>query len=200
MIISEKILDDIPEEEWAKARSRFEIIKPLLDDPYRTEEKVWAAAQKAQLHVTTLYEWMRLYMDSGYLSSLIPQKRGRKAGSKLISKEQEAIIESSIANLYLNKQRPKINTVIEDVLLSCRTANITPPHPNTIRKRIAALPAKEVLRRRGMREKARNRYEPVQGSFPNAEFPLAVVQIDHTELDVIVVEEQTRTSTGPPSS
>src|SRR6185312_14903212 len=95
-------------------------------------------------------------------------------------------------NVYLNKQRPRISAVVQDVLIACRNANLEPPHPNTIRKRIAALPAKAVLRRRGLAEKARNRFEPVQSPFPNAEYPLAVVQVDHTELDVIVVETQTR--------
>jgi putative transposase len=54
------------------------------------------------------------------------------------------------------------------------------------------------MRKRGLRDKARNQFEPIKGEFPGAEFPLAVVQIDHTEANVIVVEEETRLPMGRP--
>lgn len=191
-------LSDISDDDWAQAQHRFELIKPLLDDPFRTRAKAEQIAAAAGLHVATLYEWIKVFNDSGHLSSLIPQKRGRKPGSKRLSREAEAIIDSAIRDLYLTKQRPRPQDVVTQVLVSCKNAGIEAPHPNTVRNRLRALPVATALRRRGMRDKARNQFEPILGSFPGADFPLAVVQIDHTEADVILVEEHTRLPMGRP--
>jgi putative transposase len=37
---------------------------------------------------------------------------------------------------------------------------------------------------------AAEKYEPIKGHFPGGDFPLAVIQIDHTPMDVIVVVEE----------
>ncbi|PZP81035.1 MAG: urease subunit beta, partial [Stenotrophomonas maltophilia] len=77
-------------------------------------------------------------------------------------------------------------------------AKIDAPHPNTVRNRLADIRPATALRRRGQKDRARDRYEPIRGSFPGADFPLAVVQIDHTPLDVIVVDEEHRKPIGRP--
>ena len=42
----------------------------------------------------------------------------------------------------------------------------------------------------------KDKYEAAAGSFPNADYPLAYVQIDHTPLDVEIVDEQYRETIG----
>src|SRR5579859_6058697 len=193
-----KDLEDISKEDWLVAQHRFEIIKPLLEDPLRTKKQAIEIAKQASINVATLYDWMKSFNDSGHIHALIPQKRGRKPGTRRLNAPIEAIIDSAIKQMYLNKQRLKPQDVVNEVLLLCRNAKIAPPHPNTVRNRLRELPAATVLRRRGMREKARNHFEPILGNFPGADYPLAVVQIDHTQADIIVVEENTRMSMGRP--
>jgi putative transposase len=55
------------------------------------------------------------------------------------------------------------------------------------------------LRSRGQKDVARNRYEAIQGSFPGADYPLSVVQIDHTPCDLIVLDEVHRKPIGRPT-
>jgi putative transposase len=45
-------------------------------------------------------------------------------------------------------------------------------------------------------KKAREKYEPLHGSFPGANVPLAVYQIDHSPIDVILVDEKYRRPIG----
>src|SRR5262252_9777881 len=59
-------------------------------------------------------------------------------------------------------------------------------------------PEKEQLRRRGQGRQARDAYAPVHGAFPNAEWPLAMVQIDHTLGDIILVDDVQRLPIGRP--
>jgi putative transposase len=191
-------LGTVADEDWAEAQRRFEAIKSLLNDPVRTRHQAEATAQNAGVHVSTIYEWIRLFEDSGHLTSLIPQRRGRKLGSRLLSSAVERIIDGAIQDCYLTRQRRRPQDVVDTVLAQCRTAGIEPPHPNTVRSRLRDLPAATILRRRGSRDAARNRFEPIRGNFPGADFPLAVVQIDHTEADIIVVEEHSRLPMGRP--
>jgi putative transposase len=191
-------LNEITNEDWAIAQRRFEAIKPLLDDPFRTRAKAEQIAAAANVHTSTLYEWVRTFNASGHLSSLIPQKRGRKPGSRRLNSTAEAIIEAAITDVFLTKQRQRPQEVVNHVQLMCKNAGVEAPHPNTVRNRLRALPVASTLRSRGMREKARNQFDPILGNFPGADVPLAVVQIDHTEADVILVEEHTRLPMGRP--
>lgn len=197
-VASGRDLEAVPDEEWKEAQRRFDIIRPLIEDRYRTRAKAEQRALDAGVHVATIYDWLRLYGGSGQLSALIPQKRGRRPGSKKLTEQTEAVVESVIQSHYLVGQRFRPQAVVDEVLRQCRVANITPPHPNTVRNRLRHLPAAMVLRRRGFRDKARDDFEPIRGTFPGADYPLAVVQIDHTEADIIVVEEHTRLPMGRP--
>lgn len=186
------------EEEWAEAQRRFQAIKPLLENPIRTRSDAESIANKRNVHVATLYKWLKTYQEAGHVSALVPTKRGKKTGTTHLSIEQEKIIETVIEDLYLNKQRHKAQDVIEEVQRRSRLAKIASPHANTIRNRIAILGPAETLRRRGFKSAARDNYAPHRGKFPGADFPLAVVQIDHTEADVILVDEEHRKPIGRP--
>lgn len=185
------------ESEWAEGQRRFAAIKPLLDDPIHTRADAEAAAAKAGIHVATVYHWLKLYQTAGHVSALVPEKRGRKSGTRLLTEAQEAVIDSAIEDVYLRKQRHSKKDVIEEVERRCRLARIAKPHPNTVRNRISALDPALVLRRRGQRDKAK-RYEAFPGHFPGADYPLAVVQIDHTPGDVMLVDEAHRLPIGRP--
>ncbi|WP_343618405.1 Mu transposase C-terminal domain-containing protein [Ralstonia sp.] len=185
-------------EEWAQAQQRFQAIKPLLENPVRTRQDAEKIAQRHGVHVATLYKWLKQYQSAGHVSALVPTKRGRKTGTKLLAVEQERLIESAIEDVYLNKQRHRPQDVIEEVLRRCRLAKMPPPHPNTVRSRLALLQPAETLRRRGFKEMARNKFAPIRGQFPGADYPYSIVQIDHTPADIILVDEAHRKPIGRP--
>jgi len=185
------------EEEWAEAQRRFLAIKPLLENPIRTRKDAQRLAERQRVHVATLYSWLKRYQDADHVSALVPSRPGRKAGSRFLSPEQERVIESAIEDLYLNRQRHKPTDIAEEVARRCRLAKIDSPHPNTVRKRIAALKPAHALRRRGHRDLARNRYAPIVDHF-RASHPLALVEIDHTEADIVVIDEMHRKPIGRP--
>lgn len=186
------------EEEWAEAQRRFQAIKPLIENPLRTRRDAELIAAERNVHVATLYGWLKQYQRAGHVSALVPAKRGRKTGTRLLADTQEMIVQSAIEDLYLSKQRHKQQDVVEEVMRRCRLAKVEAPHPNTVRNRIAELQPAHVLRRRGHKDIARNLYEAVAGAFPGADHPLAVVQVDHTPADIILVDEVHRKPVGRP--
>ena len=60
------------------------------------------------------------------------------------------------------------------------------------------LSEKEVLRRRGYKEKAKNKFQPKLGRFPDVSYPLDVIQIDHTPMDIVLADNKTRQAIGRP--
>lgn len=179
-------------DEWQQAQDRLQAIKGLIDDSTRTRKAAEAAAEAAGVHVSTLYRWLNDYLRVGNVSVLVPTRRGRKAGTRLLSAGVEAIIDKVIEEFYLDKQRHTPQDVIDEVDARCRLNKVAPPHPNTIRARIRRVPEVVQLRRRGRREEATNRFTPIKGSIENATHPFAVIMIDHTPMDVIVVDEVNR--------
>ena len=191
-------MEDIADADWKIAEQRYAAIKPLLTDPNCGRMVISERAAEAGVDTATLYRWLRRYQSLGVVSALIPRKRGWKTGGLRISKDAEDLIQKVIQDTYLTNQRSSPQKVILEVMRRCQIGHIEPPHPNTVRARISALGEKQRLFGRGFKEKAKNRFMPAAGRFPNADYPLAVVQIDHTPADIILVDDIYRKSIGRP--
>lgn len=186
---SEKDLLEYSDEEWKQGQQRLQAIKPLLDEPMRTRREVEKIAKVEGVHVGTLYRWLATYTNAGNVSALVPSKRGRKLGTMMLDEALELILKSVIEDFYLHKQRRSSQEAIEEVHRRCRLAKVVPPHANTVRNRINRIPDRERMRRRGRKEEADNKYLAIRGSFPDADQPFSVIQIDHTPADIIVVDD-----------
>ncbi len=188
----------LPEKHLDEAQRRLAAIGPLLANPSRTRADALAAAEAAGVGVTTIYRWLGDYEKNGELFALLPRERGRAPGTRLIDNEIEALIAHAIKKVWMTPQRQKASHVIDEVKLLCQEAKLPVPSGPTIRKRIAAIPAAEAFRQRGRADLAQNRHEPNVGKLPRARSPLNIVQIDHTQLDVMAVDDKTRQPLGRP--
>lgn len=177
--------------EWEVAQRRFAAIEPLLNKTVRTRGEVEAAAASMGVTATTIYEWIKAYQSSEHLSSLVPMKVGRKTGKTMISTEAEALIAAAIDEHHLTARRKKVSKVIEAVMIDGEGAQptIRLPHANTIRRRVRAIDPLIRARRRGERAEAES-LEPFPGEYPAVDRPFQVVQIDHTHLDCIVLDDE----------
>jgi putative transposase len=81
--------------------------------------------------------------------------------------------------------------LVDEVRRRCRQAGLESPSRSTVERRVAQRAPSEVLARREGRKAARDRFMPATGSV-EAPWPLSLVQIDHTLVDVIVVDTVTR--------
>ena len=183
------------EKEWEDANKKYEIIKPLLTDKRNTRKAVEEVAIKNTISVATIYRWIQDYKKTGTVHSLVPnlKKRGGPKKNRLAD-EDEAIIKSVIDEYYLNKQKYSIPYIYEILEEKFHNAHLKPPHLNTIRKRIENLSAKEVTKYRDGEKVTDTR--GMSGKNPRGNFPLELVQIDHTPLDLILVDEEDREPIG----
>jgi putative transposase len=193
-------LVSVPEQDWQTAVKQFKILKPLfeMDSTKRTRAHVAQIAKVLHRHPATIYRWVEAYNDSKRVSVFLRKNRSDQGGSRL-SKEVNEIIEAAIKKIYLTAERPHVTAVIEEVELQCFKAKLKKPGANTVRRRIALLSDRLKLEKRKGNKAAAAKYEPIKGHFPGADAPLAVAQIDHTPMDVIVVDEEHRQPIQRPS-
>jgi len=195
--VPQKDLSAHEKEALVEAERKFGIIKPLLDKPNRTKKDIQARAKESNVHYVTLYRWLRTFEATGKMSALIRQDRKDK-GKTMISTDAEKIIAGAIEAMYLTRQKHKPAKVIEEIQKICTKSGITAPHPNTIRARIKKLDAAKKTKAREGSKAARDAHAQLRGHFPGADFPLAVVQVDHTPVDVILVDDIHRQPIGRP--
>ena len=194
-------LVSVPEEEWQAAVERFEILKPLItmDRAKRTLTDIKRAARVLGRHPVTVYRWIENYKRCERLSVFLRKRRSDRGTSRL-SSNVETIIDTAIKSVYLTAEKPTMTAVTEEVYLQCFKNKIKKkPAPNTIRARILALSDHLRVEKREGKKRAAEKYEPIKGHFPGADRPLAVAQIDHTPMDVIVVDEEHRQPIQRPS-
>lgn len=195
---SEVDIDSIAEEDWRVACGRYEQIRPLLEVADLSRRAVEARANEVKVDPATLYRWISRYRSMDAVSALIPFKRGWKTGNYRLSNHVETLIGKVIKEYYLTPERPSVQKTVHEVRRHCHLKGVEAPSATAIRARIARIPEYERLARRGQAERARNKFMPVPGKFPGADYPLSVVQIDHTVVDVILVDDVYRKPIGRP--
>lgn len=110
-----------------------------------------------------------------------------------------ALIQAATTDTYLTDQKNKISRVVEEVKLKCFRANLVPPSERTIRRRLESCATKkEIAVKREGYKSAQDQYKPIFGVSSEVEFPLQIYQIDHTKVDLIIVDEIYRRPIGRP--
>nr|WP_314492561.1 DDE-type integrase/transposase/recombinase [uncultured Pseudomonas sp.] len=183
-------------DDWAVAQQRFSAIKPLLSDSINPRTSVEKRAQEIGVDTATLYRWLERYQNWNEVLALVPRKRGWKAGGSRLTVQADQLIKDVIEQHYLTTQRNSVQSTIAEIERQAKALGINPPGGSAIRTRIKRIPEKIVLRRRGFADKARNKHTPSVGKFPGADYPLAVIQVDHTPIDLIIVDDRHRKPIG----
>lgn len=193
-----KELSLIPDKEWEEAEEWHEIIKPLLVIPRRSRKIVEEVAKKAGVHASTIYRKIAKLEQTERISSLKPENRNGGKGKSRIGEEKEAILQLIIETVYLNKQKPDFQDTYEKLQEACQKAGLQTPHKNTLRNRINSISQKKKDEARLGADVAAKQHSAYPGHFPGADFPLAVVQIDHTKFDVELLDDRDREPIGRP--
>ena len=190
-------LTHISEEARSKARKRLTAIQPLLSAEPVSKEVAKRYAESADVHVSSLYRWLEAYRKTEQLTVLLPGKPGSEPGPKRLPAGCEEIVSLVIEQIYLTCQRESVQHVITEIIARCRDAGLAAPHRNAIRRRTEPMPEQVEAERRDGNQAARI-YEPLAGNFPTPESALSVVQIDHTKVDIILVDDLPRQPVGRP--
>ena len=197
-IITENGILKLSDAKWDKARHRAEVIEPIAERDVVPRVIAVEAANKLNLSERRIYTLVRRWRESGgTITSLISQgSNGGTGGSRLTTK-LESVISEAIADTYLSSQKPSVTSLSRVIKERCYKTNLKPPALNTIRSRIKRLQYDKVLTIREGKAAAK-KLRPIEGQSPQVKNPLDIVQIDHTLVDLIIVDTYNRKPIGRP--
>jgi putative transposase len=108
----------------------------------------------------------------------------------VLDAKREKLIASTIHEIYLKPERPTMTYLIEQVRARCAQKGLPLPDRRTIKARVDRIDRRTVALKR-KDAKGVKATKAVPGQYVTSR-PLEVVQIDHTEVDVFLVDETTR--------
>jgi putative transposase len=184
-------LEDVPQALWELATTREAVIKPLALLPRVGLLEIDIAARQLNLKRSSVYSLRAAYRKRPQTTTLLPGHDGRKKGTWALEKDIESLIESTIDEFYLSRERPRFSDLMREMCAVCRGKGLRAPDYRTLKRRIKSLDKRRLTSAREGSKRARERFAPVLQHDVGVE-PLAQVQIDHTRVDVIVVDSRQR--------
>lgn len=198
---------------------RYEAIKPLIRKhskefvkerlqeilPDEKFDKI-SRGKRGRLHYITLYRWKKRFEESGCdIRSLVPSYRNCGSNNTRIGPEVESITQASIENEYLTTLRGNGQDVYLDIVGKIASENmfraaddqLKIPSQKALYRRINGIDPYEAAKRRYSLRKAEELYG-VRKKGIKARWPLDRVEMDHTKLDLFVVDEEDRLPLGRP--
>lgn len=152
----------------------------------------------------TIQRWRKTYEESGRnIISLIGNTRHRGNRKKRFNELTENLVQTAL-NFYLTKERPSIQSAHKRLrFLEWENHQSTGiktqlPSYDAFRKRVNALDKHLVMSKRYSQRIADMRFKAYKKGY-EATRPLEWVEIDHTPLDLMVVDEESRLPLGRPT-
>ncbi len=199
---SEPALFELTDKVHKKIEERLNIIRSIQEcGPGEITHQVKKFAQQHNVTERTIYRWLKRYRQTNSALSFLRKRRESSTYSFRCNPELEVFIQSKIVEYYLTPERlPKsvvIRRIQSDIYAKNKEGcNYKIPHTTSIRRKIDKIPEDEQLIKRGQKKSARQKYRAVPNSYPEVCSPLDVIQIDHTPLDILLVDEVHRKHIG----
>lgn len=173
---------------WSEAVRKAHAIQRITSLPSGTAQRSCAIqneALKLNVSVATMYRAIKRY--DGKISDLLTTPGGVGPRCPRLPPEVRQQIADGVWTLFLTKQRLTVAEVVRRIRQSCLRLGLKPPSRKAIQAYIDGLDQREVAVKRGeMRRAEALTLRP--GSY-DVQAPMAVWQIDHTEMDVLILSE-----------
>lgn len=184
-----------------------ELIQPVIEKIARKIEDINSPS------LTTIYRWHKRFVKSGYdIRSLIPftqNKGNREIKLSRNNDKKRAVLEIIVEEMnifYLSPERPSIAELYSRIVARIEDDNkyrspyeqLRIPNKSTVYRRVRKLdPFIVDLKRYGKRYAEQKHKTVKHRNQPDR--PLEIVEIDHTVLDLFVVDDETGMPIGRPT-
>jgi putative transposase len=105
-------------------------------------------------------------------------------------------VQEAISHFYLQREKPHLSDLLKKIERQCQRQGLRVPNFRTVKRRVDAIDAREQVRKRTGAKAASDRFRPTRVLSTADLLPLERVQIDHTRVDVVVVDEGDRLPIG----
>lgn len=176
---------------WLRAVSREKVLRPLALLPRLSAVHVGRACRELKLGQTRFYKLLKQYRASPVTSSLLDAIPGPAKGIALLPPEIEDIIQAAIQDTYRKRERPTITALHDRVRQVCHERGVHAPSWTAVRARVDCIDPKIRLRWREGAKAAAEQFGVFVHEY-GADHALQIVQIDHTLVDVFIVDAVSR--------
>lgn len=180
------------------ACDREPVIRALAAEPRLSRKAIAEAGSELGLSRTRIYELVARYRECPVTSSLVDQHDGFPKGRSRLGPELDRVIDAEIEKFYLSRPKPTLSQLVRQISYACLEQNLRPPARQTIVLRVNAVEQVRLIKARDGAKASADRFRPVTVSY-EADYPLQVVQMDHTPADIIIVDEYFRKPLGRPT-
>jgi putative transposase len=188
-------LSQIAEHEWAEAQRRATVVRPLVESERCPRENALEAAAELGLSSRQVYRLVRRLRESGgELTALLPDGRNGGRGKRRLAAAREDLMRRLIAEVFVTRQKRSASGLVLAIRSQSLKAGLDPPSESTIRRRLKALSLAEHCQRGEQHPETK----PIHGATPIPAAPLDWLQIDHTPVDLIIVDPIDRSPIGRP--
>jgi putative transposase len=188
-------LDRHDDENWRRFVRVAQALRSLGDSPM-TRSQAERLARRFGVHCSTIYRYRTRLDDIGTATAIAGHKRGWKSFASRLSVKQEEVVEQAI-KLMRKKAGPlRVVDLVEEVSALCRLQQIACPSRPAIDRRLKRASGVKVWRR-GVATPGNADPRISPGVFV-VDHALDVVQIDHTPMDIVVVDSLYRQPLGKP--
>ena len=190
--------ESAPDSDWGTALQREAVIRPLAEEWKLGRVAVQEASQHLGVSRALVYRLIARYRQRAQTSSLWPWKRGPARNTRYLEISREDLLTACIKEFYLAPERPSLAALFQEVRRRFAERQLPVPNYRTMIRRVAGLDPRYAMAKRQGSKPAQEKFGPVGVSTLQAEFPMDVLQIDHTLADGIGVDRACRQWIGRP--
>jgi putative transposase len=188
-------LERIDPARWDELQRIAETLRSLGTAPL-TRPRAEELAERLGIHAGSVYRYRRRLVLTDELTSVAGRTRGWKPERARISQAQADVVDAAIETLRRRPGSLRLVDLVEEVNARCRVLRISAPSRPSIDRRLRRTSGVKV-HRRGVAPPGEVDPFISPGSF-TVRRPLDVVQIDHTTMDIEVVDSLYRRPLGRP--
>jgi putative transposase len=183
---------DASQAQVTAAMDEFRLLMEVLEERDRSVRKklLEGIAQSYGYSLATAYSRLRKVAVDGSADALLHAVRSDKGKSRC-SERAIQIMDQRLV-LRLRPEPAAMDEVLGLVNGDLRSEGLKEISRSTLYARLANTSYRDQLLAAGRGEAVRNTYRAKIGHLPNADFPLAIVQVDHTPCQMCLVDSVTR--------
>ncbi len=196
--ISELGLLTLSSEVWEQIRQKSQVIAPLAALHSISHQAADSAALQLGLSRRQIYVLVRRYRQGeGLLTDLVSGKSNGGKNKGRLLESVERLINEFLHKRFMTGQKPRLSALYREITYACKVQNLPVPARNTVALRIAKINPIHLACKREGADAVRS-LQSAGGIVPPILAPLDQVQIDHTVIDLIIVDERDREPIGRP--
>lgn len=158
-------------------------------------------------HWSTVNRWYKRFMGAGQdIRAIVPQHHHKGNAVRRYDATVIEAVQRAIQTIFMQQERGSIQDTLENAISQIKdmnhllpsSAKLDLPSRSLVTSEISKLPAFDVAVARYGREAAMKKFRGVKGANISTR-PLEKAEIDHTIMDVFVVDEETMMPLGRPT-